>query len=144
MAKTAIMRKQMGSLVPMDSQGEDLLKAIQQGVDVKVTVTQSRNIKAHRLYWKMCGMVAQNTDDGWTDQNVSDLLKIATGHYSVTKGRQGQEYKIPKSIDFASMGQEEFGPFLDRCIAMVCERIIPGLPESEFRRELETITGMRI
>lgn len=53
----------------------------------------------------------------------------------------GQEVYVPKSISFASMGEDEFREFLDRCIKLTVEHILPAVDEADVRREMEAMIG---
>ena len=48
-----ILRKRGASLVPVDDAGCGLLDKLREGRDVKVKITQSRNLRHHRLYWAL-------------------------------------------------------------------------------------------
>lgn len=142
MAKQIAMRKVMGALRPCEGQ-EEAFNAIPSGavmVEIKYT-DRPRSLRQHRLYWALMTKVAENTDEGWTAEDASYLMKIATGHFDLLTDRKGNTYQRPLSISFAAMKQEDFQPFMDKCIRIVCERVIPGVSEADLRNELEMMVS---
>lgn len=89
------------------------------GKPVHVQVRQPRNGQHHRLYWTLCQRIADAV--GADAENVSDILKIETGHCVTVKSRKHGELRLPRSISFAKMDQTAFREFFDRCITVICE-----------------------
>ena len=142
MAKQIAMRKVMGALRPCDGQ-EDAFNAIPLGavmVEIKYA-NKPRSLRQHRLYWALMTKIAENTDQGWDAEDASYLMKIATGHFDLLTDKHGNKHQRPRSISFAAMKQDEFQPFMNKCIRIVCERIIPGVSESDLRNELEMMVS---
>jgi hypothetical protein len=135
-------KRTIGGLQPACDQGVQKLARIKHGDCVMVTVVKSRNIRALRLWWALCSKVAElSSAEGsqWTREDVSDFFKLATGHYRRVIDGKGVEHRFPKSIAFEKMDQTEFGPLLSKAVDLTCERIIPGLPSSDLRNELESM-----
>jgi hypothetical protein len=42
----------------------------------------------------------------------------------------------PRSISFAAMSDDEFRAFVDRCIKIICEDMVPGLDDAVLRDEV--------
>ena len=125
---------------PADAVAEEWAAKKPDRYDVLVTAKKPRNGRQHSLYWVLCTLIANNREN-WNPEDVSNFFKIATGHVRRVMDAHGNEYKFPKSINFASMDQDEFSTFFQRCVDLVTERIIPGLPESDLRRELESMVS---
>lgn len=87
------------------------------GIPVYVEIKQPRNAKHSALYWVLCHRIADAV--GTTSENVSDLLKIGTGHCTTIKSKSLGEVRLPRSISFAKMGQTEFADFFERCISVI-------------------------
>jgi hypothetical protein len=102
---------------------------------VMVEAVAPRNAKQHRLYWAMCAKIADAIPGDYSAENISDLLKLRTGHSTILSTRTG-EVSVPKSISFANMKDDEFQAFLDRCMTIVCRDLVPNLSETQARREL--------
>jgi hypothetical protein len=137
MAIEVAVTKQLGALRPSIGQ-EEAFNKIPNGPAFIVVkyAKRARNVRQHRLYWALMNIIAENTDRGWSSEGASFFMKIATGHYDEITDAHGNVYKNPRSISFAAMDQGEFQVFMDKCIKLVCERIIPGLPEGDLRRTL--------
>lgn len=156
---------------------QEAMSRVAVGKEVMLEWKQSRNIKAHKLWWGLCGIIHNATDRYESVERVSDMFKIATGHYDeiVAKPTKDTARLIrtlrhraangdpkmsdlltaaadalenarvmvkPKSIAFASLKEDDFRPILDNAIRLTCTQIIPNLPESELRRELQEIAGV--
>lgn len=132
----------MGALRPCDGQ-EEAFNAIPSGavmVEIKYA-DKPRSLRQHRLYWALMTKIAENTDQGWTSEDASYLMKIATGHFDILTDRKGNTYQRPRSISFAAMTHEEFQPLMNKCIRIVCQHIIPGVSEADLRNELEMMVA---
>lgn len=77
-------------------------------------IDHKRSGPQHRLYWSVVRRVASGV--GLEPENVSDLLKLATGHYDAVQTKHYGEVKLPKSISFAAMGGAEFTQFFQKCL----------------------------
>lgn len=130
--------RNMEGLAPGDVLSQDFLSTLKPGRDLLMTVRKPRNGRQHSLYWVLCSLIADNRE-GWISEDVSDFFKMSCGHYRRVFDAHGNEHRFPKSISYGSMSQDEFNPFFNRCIDLTSERIIPGLGESELRRELESM-----
>jgi hypothetical protein len=108
-----------GALRPVDAESYDEFQKIPIGKPLHVEVKQPRNAAFHRLYWALCARIAEAR--GVTSENVSDVLKIATGHFTLARTKSYGDIHIPKSISFAKMDETEFRSFFERCVLVVYE-----------------------
>lgn len=114
---------------------------------LRCEVKQPRNAAFHRLYWALCARIANGI--GQEAENISDVLKIATGHYTLIRSKRHGEIRLPKSIAFAKMDDHAFHEFFERCVkviyeewqidpASVADLLIPqvrGVPTQSLARE---------
>lgn len=107
------------SLRPADQESFDALMALPVGKPLKAEVKLPRNVAHHRLYWKLCSVIAEAT--GLTRDNVSDILKIGTGHVQIIETKKYGTVRLPLSISFAAMDQWQFSEFFERCIKVIYE-----------------------
>lgn len=56
---------------------------------------------------------------GAEPENVSDLLKIETGHCTTIKSKKYGVIRLPRSISFANMDQTAFSDFFNRCVTII-------------------------
>lgn len=102
--------------------GNDAIAALSKlpfGRTLKVEVKQPRNGNFHRLYWALCARIGDAV--GVDPENISDLLKIETGHCVIVKSKTYGELRLPRSISYAAMDNDAFKTFFDRCVVVVCE-----------------------
>lgn len=78
-----------------------------------------------------------------TAENLSDILKIETGHCKIIKG-QRDFYKLPKSIAFHNMEEPEFAAFLDRCCEFICRTWIPHMKADALRDDVMRMVGVPV
>lgn len=81
-----------------------------------LTTPNGRSLSQLRLWFAMCGLIADNHPAGLTKDNVSDTLKIECGHAHVWKDATGLFRRSPKSIAFNALSAEAFSELLDRAL----------------------------
>lgn len=144
MAKGFMIRTPHGLVVdPDDDRSRDLLRGAQLGSHVEVEVRRPRNLQHHRLFWKLCSVIAESVPGFQTAENVAETLKLATGHYTTIKGKRDL-YRIPKSISFAAMDQSEFSAFFERVCQVVCSEWIPHLKADALRDDILRMVGVPV
>lgn len=107
------------ALRPDSPESAALFSKLPFGKLLQAEIKQPRSLQHHRLYWALVQRIANAT--GAAPENISDLLKIATGHCAIVKTRTMGEVKLPRSISFAAMDQTGFREFFDRCVLFICE-----------------------
>lgn len=130
MPKLAIKR-QGQVFVPATAAAQAEFEKFPAGAFLKADITRDRSGPAHRYYWAMCTLIAEALNAGptsiyWTQELVSDRLKIATGRVEIIdlppslRRAHGATIGIkPVSISFAKMDGVEFYRFLESAIAYV-------------------------
>lgn len=104
-------------LVPDGVESSAEFSKIPFGKPVRVEVRQQRNIGHHRLYWVMVQRIASAI--GSEPDNVSDMLKVATGHCTVVHSKTMGTVRLPRSISFAKMDQTAFHDFFELCVQII-------------------------
>jgi len=144
MAKALFVRTLHGLMPdPDDERSREILKGVQLGRLIEVEIKRPRNIKFHRLFWKLCSVIAEAVPGFQTADNVADVLKIATGHFTTVKG-QRDTYRLPKSISFAAMDQAEFSAFFELCCRTICEGWIQHLKPGALRDDIYRMIGIPV
>jgi hypothetical protein len=139
-----MVTKHLGKLAPVDDIGAQYLSKIKQGDTFEVEIKRLRNGKHHRLFWKLCSVVADNSDRYGDAEQVAMAFKIATGHVvPFIHPLTGAVYWTPKSIAFDKMDQTEFSVFFDKCVDVVMRKFIKDTTDPELRAELESMTQGR-
>lgn len=88
------------------------------GKPLRVEVKQPRSGPQHRLYWALCQRIGNAV--GADPENISDLIKIETGHCEVVKSAKYGEIRLPRSIAYANMDQISFQDFVSKAIDVIC------------------------
>jgi hypothetical protein len=135
------------SLVPCsDDDAQAMREAFKGGPAVaEVAVKRPRNVARHRLFWALCGLAAENSDDFQDAEAVASAVKLLAGHFEVAQmpSPAGPIFiRWPKSLSFASMGEEEFGPFFERALTVIASHILPGADLDNMRKEAYCRAGM--
>lgn len=100
--------------------GDESVAAFQKlpfGKTFHAELKQPRNGRFHRLYWVMCQRIADAVDA--ESENVSDTLKIATGHCRVVQSKKFGTLHLPCSISFAQMDETAFREFFEKCLVTI-------------------------
>lgn len=104
-------------LFPDGDESFEEMSKLPVGKPLYVEVKQPRNAAFHRLYWALCARIANAK--GVTAENISDVLKVATGHVTTVSTKSYGRIHIPKSISFAAMDDTAFREFFERCVMVV-------------------------
>lgn len=137
-----LMRKMIGGrLEPIDDAGKDTLSKIGIGAVVSVEVKRPRNLQHFRKFWALASLIYENQTRYRSPEELVDAIKVHIGHCVPMRLANGTEVRVPKSIAFHSMNQDEFDKFYERVIDVVVTEIIPGLSREDLRAELEAFAA---
>lgn len=136
-----VFTRTLTGLVPDCDNAREALAGVPVGSLVACEVTRPRNLKHLRLYWKLCATVGDAV--GVHRENVSDLIKIRTGHYVTVKSASGL-HMFPRSISFGKLDQAGFSKFFDEACRIVCAEFIPNMKPSKLRDEILRLAGVPI
>ena len=131
--------RSVNGLTPADDSAREMLAGLPIGKMVKASVSRPRNLGHHRLYWALCSAIASSI--GAQRENVSDVLKLKTGHFTVVQTKS-ERIRLPRSISFAKMTQDEFNTFFKECTRVICEEFLPHMKPSDLVKEIEQMVGM--
>jgi hypothetical protein len=107
------------TLVPASAESAAIFARLRFGRMLKCEVREPRNAKHNALYWTICQRIANAV--GAEPQNVSDLLKIEAGHYRLVRSKKYGDLRLPQSISFASMSQDDFSAFFEKVMLIIKE-----------------------
>jgi len=148
MAKRYIYMKREGkTLVPADAKSEEMLAKVPEGRELMVKTITARNVKQHRLFWVVAGIIADNSLDYEDAEHVVEQIKISTGHvdrraFYLPELKQFIWREQGKSIAFQSMPQEEFAEFFKKALDVIMVDIIPGLDSEDLKQEVAESLGV--
>lgn len=106
------------TLRPYGAESASVFAKMPLGKTFYVEVKQPRNGKFHRLYWTLCSRIGDAV--GVDAENISDLLKIETGHCAIVRSKTHGELRLPRSISYAAMDNAAFSDFFEKCIQVIC------------------------
>ncbi len=137
------LKRTLTGFTAADDASVDAMKGYRIGDVYRADIVKPRNLKNHRRWWALCTIIYQNTEAYGSTEQVSDHLKILSGHCnSVSSEATGQVYLLPKSIAFSSLDELEFQDVFDRAAKAVCEHIIPGINDYDLQGEVLKLVGM--
>lgn len=144
MTTPLFMRKHHGALRPENAAAVAAVEKIANGATVKVSISQPRNMKHHRLFWALMRLVWENQEHYENVDHMVVALKVALGHCDTVITKDGGTAYIPKSISFAKMDQTAFNEFWDRCLHLICKYFLPGADREELTREVYRMIGEKM
>jgi hypothetical protein len=131
------MTRTLSGLAAADAEALDALKKLTLGSSVTVEIKRPRNTGQHRLYWALCTLVADHHQELSTAEQVHETIKLLTGHCDVVALRStGEVVRVPRSISFNRMSNEEFVAFFRKAKDVVCEHLLPGVHLKEVEDEV--------
>lgn len=136
--------KSLNSLRPVDELGEAALRKLGHGEIVSIEIKRPRNIKHHRMFWALMGLVHDNLDHERypTVEDLVAAVKINAGLRTRIELPNGETGFIPGSISFHKMDQDEFSKFYERVCDLIARHFLPGVNTDDLRREVEIMIGV--
>ena len=136
------LRRMTTGLVADDDAAREALRRVKQGEVVRATLVRPRSVRYHRRFFAMLTTVHQTCGD-WPDvEALLRELKFRAGLVDVQRvvdrqtGEELATLQIPRSIAFHAMDDDEFRAFVERCIRIICEEMVPGLDDAVLREEV--------
>lgn len=120
-------------LLPNCKDAEDWLKSTKLHQGVLIDPRRPRNILHHRKLFALLNLAVENWPVETTTEALLGLIKIKTGHTTPIESADGTIHHIPKSINFESMGQDEFSPFYDKAVHLIS--LVLGVSVEDLDRE---------
>lgn len=144
MAHEFYVTNTLGALRPASPADAEKIAMLPAGTPFRVVATVNpRNAAAHRFYFGLLGVVAENTD--YNTEQLLTLIKIGVGHVTeYIMPQTGEVVLVPRSISWAKMDETEFRSFVDRSINFILERILPGSTSEELEREVFERLGISL
>lgn len=133
-------------LAVIDEAGAEALAKIKRGDVVEVSIKQRRNMKLLRKFWKLMEVVHHNISHEQypTKESLAEALKIDCGIRQEVRLIDGRLGFIAGSIAIDALTQAEFSDFYERCVRVLCQYFLPGMPEGPLKREVEELLGATI
>lgn len=132
MSTEVICRVVPGGLMAVDRAQADLLDGLA-GREVKVKITQPRNLDFHRKYFAMIKAAFDMLDEyGLTFEQFRHFVTVGVGHCSFVP-RGEQLIAVPKSISFGCMDQTQFERLYEDTLSFLLDQLDQG--DADRRRD---------
>jgi hypothetical protein len=116
------------------------LETMKTGAWLRFEWSSPRNAKHHRKLFALLNMIAENSETYNTPEKALVAVKLCTAHYDLMADPEtGEIVKIPKSISFESMGQEDFEVFYSAAIDGILTYILPQMDRETCNRLVDMV-----
>lgn len=126
-------------LIPFDQRAVEIMERLAPRQRVMLQVHTARYPEHHSLAWTVFQRIGEAI--GEPAEIVAAFIKKETGRFEWMKLPDGTVIPVLQSIAFESMSQEEFQRFWDDALVVITEKLLPGIPEKEYREIRDIITG---
>jgi hypothetical protein len=138
-----LLRKTLTGWANADDASVDASKRFTVGETFRAEVVKPRSRKTLGRYWVLCQMILDNSESFRSKEQVSDFLKLRTGHtLSITAKSTGEVFEVPSSIDFDTLDETQFAELWQRVCDVVVADIMPGITQHEIEYEIGKIVGI--
>ena len=124
-------------LSPADFVAEEWLQSIPEGKEILIDWRKPRHPENHRHFFAILRLASDQLENYPDTDSLLDALKIACNHVRPVMKADGNMIFLPKSINFASLGEEEFKRFKNRALYVLSQILgfdaVTLLPEIEQR-----------
>lgn len=101
------------------------LETMKPGTFLKIECVTPRNAVHHRKFFALLNLVAENSEVYNTVEKALVAVKLIVGHADpMIDPRTGELLQVPKSINYESMGQDEFERFYNLAIDGIVEHVL--------------------
>ena len=126
------LQKQGNHLIPVYASDLDNMKLLREGVFYLADVKEDRNPRFHKKFFALLKLTLDNlpeqmSTDIQTTAKLLVELKAELGYYSEEHTRDGEIYRVLKSISFEKMDNTEFRQFYSDCINVILSKYLVGV-----------------
>lgn len=135
-----LMRRSLSGLsVEGEGEGWQTLSRIPVGTLIVVDIKdpRRRSVRHNSWFFALLTKVQQNQTYFKSVDHLRHALLVRLGHYDEVRLKDGRVVQIPHSMAFHKMERDEFEKFAADAVRFLCDEVIPGLPETDLRREVE-------
>lgn len=150
--KTIWLAKKGRGWLPADEDAERIHRRMEEGEAAAFRPMRVRDPVAHRRYWGLMTLCANNCERIDLPQggvllvhnkdDVHTAMKLCTGHYTVIFDPQQRPIGyVPKSTNFEDMTADEWEAYWPRVLDVISEYILPGVEIPEVELEILKCMG---
>jgi hypothetical protein len=115
-----IFLKRGKSFIPAGEEADELLGSIKDGKECIIDIRIPRSTKQLRMFWALCQIVAENDPKCPTKDFAKRNILWSLNYITIWIDRGEKVHVEPAPINFESMTQEDFNPFFQRAIDLIC------------------------
>lgn len=116
--------KANGHLLPVTQYDAERLEDFKEGQVFNVSATGTRSNPHHNMYWSVLRNVCKATGKWPTEKQLHNELKFACGYWSMHYSSiSGAFLRLPDSISFETMTQQEFNTYFESAMQKLAEAI---------------------
>lgn len=129
-------------LVTVDPIGDDDFVRVPKGEDIHVALTASINMTRWRKLQALFKMVSDAHPQMHDREDAVEEICMAVGHVRKSYNRRTKMAVVSRlsTSPHAFPSGEKFDRFYERCIYYITHDLLPGLPESDLKREIDEWT----
>tara|TARA_R110000796_G_scaffold216117_3_gene332176 strand:+ start:1043 stop:1513 length:471 start_codon:yes stop_codon:yes gene_type:complete len=129
---------------PLDAEDQSLINGMEVDTILSVKKRNKRSITQHRMYWGLINLVLENQSMFESSEDLSNYIKLRSGHVQSFMMGDGEIIQFPKSISFKMSDQEGFNTFLDRAIDFIIspKGLWPGMEKNVLLNEVYEVIGI--
>ena len=116
-----LLKRVNNTLIPSTDESAEVFSKLEDGEEIIVTYKKHRNVGNHKRLFSMLQGVVHNSDKYKNVNNLLDVIKFKSGHFDTIVTHKSDIVYVPKSINFASMGEDKFQEFFSKAIDIVLE-----------------------
>ena len=109
-----------GGLVTVNQVEADKLSQFL-GKEVKVSISQPRNIRFHKKYFALLAVGRDMADTNYNSEQFRAYVTVGAGYCEFLTDKEGGVVAIPKSISFAAMSEDEFERLYQDTVSFICQ-----------------------
>jgi|TARA_R110000796_G_scaffold117362_1_gene230179 hypothetical protein len=134
----------MRVILPLDAEDASLIDDMHPETILTMKKRNKRSITQNRMYWGLINLVLENQDRFSSSVDLSNYIKLKSGHVDSFMMSDGEIIQFPKSISFGMSDQEGFNKFLDRAIDWIIspKGSWPGMDRDVLLNEVYSIIGI--
>jgi heterodisulfide reductase subunit B len=130
------LKKHLNALHPADEEAAEYLKKVKSGVAVSCEMKRPRNYANHRRYFSLLKLAFENQENFKSLDQLKEAIKFELGYTELIRKFDGTFIEKAKSINFASMNEDEFQKYFSMSIDVILKFILPGVERQELLNEV--------
>ena len=149
MTEIVLVKRADGALVPADQEASDLLVKVKPGEAARATIKRARNLKHHRKMMALLRLAFDGWEPGELEYKGEPVEKnferfrhdivILAGYYTQVANIRGEVRFEARSLNFASMGQDEFAELYDKVVTVILRRVLTTYKREDVDEVVEKI-----